>query len=197
MAARVNARMLFYYFESKEKLFTAVLESLWKDGHLVDEAPPSPVESVIFWAKLYRDNPDWARMALWEGLERRTTVFDDEAERRKFWASSVDKMRQSKGPGGWPEFLDLPHLLLSLIAIEMAPLSLPHVARLLTGKNPSSPAFIAEREAFLRDFAQFLAQRKIGPRGKAATAPPRNGHARSGPARRKGTPRRPAARLAR
>jgi AcrR family transcriptional regulator len=178
-AARVNGRMLFYYFQSKEKLFTAVLESLWNDGHRVEEAPPSPVESVIFWARLYRDNPDWTRMALWEGLERRTALFDDEADRRKFWAVSLDKMRRSLGPGGWPDFLDLRHLLLSLIAIEMAPLSLPHVARLLTGKSPSSPEFIAEREAFLQDFAYFLAERKVRPRGKAAvaeTAPPRNGH---------------------
>jgi len=182
-AAKVNERMLFYYFESKEKLFTVVLESIWKEGHLVEEAPPTPEQSVTFWSELYRNNPDWARMALWEGLERQKTEFEDEADRRKFWKISLDKMSCFKGPGGWPEFLDLPHMLLSLLAMELAPLSLPHFARLITGKKPSSPEFIAERKVFLKDFAYFLAQRKIPSHKKPAisAAPKRKtAHQRNG-----------------
>jgi TetR/AcrR family transcriptional regulator len=187
-AAKVNERMLFYYFKSKEKLFTSVLESIWKGGHLVEEAPPTPVQSVTFWSQLYRNNPEWARMALWEGLERKKTEFDDEADRRKFWKISLEKMSSFRGPGGWPDFLDVPHLLLSLLAMELAPLSLPHFARLITGKNPSSPEFIEERDAFLKDFAYFIAQRKIPAREKTGAAverairPRRNGHPASKPA---------------
>jgi hypothetical protein len=44
--------------------------------------------------------------------------------------------------------------------------SLPHLARLTTGKDPSSPEFIAERQSFLRDFATFVAMRRQPPNRK-------------------------------
>jgi hypothetical protein len=79
--------------------------------------------------------------------------YDDAAQ--KYWEAAVKKMREEAGPGRWPEFLDQAHLLLSLVAIEMAPIALPKLAKLITGKDPDSADFQRDRMEFLRALAEF------------------------------------------
>ncbi len=70
--ARVNTRMLFYYFGDKEALFHTVLESVWKQGDILHEAPDDPMESIRFWNNFYTRNEARVRLLLWEGLELKT-----------------------------------------------------------------------------------------------------------------------------
>ncbi|HXA79855.1 MAG TPA: hypothetical protein VNV14_01185, partial [Opitutaceae bacterium] len=96
--------------------------------------------------------------------------YEDEA--RRYWEAAVARMRLNAGPGNWPEFLNQSHLLLSLVALEIAPIAFPHLARLITGKDSDSAEFQRERMEFLTTFAQFCVDRGApssssgkGPRG--------------------------------
>jgi len=155
-AARVNPRMLFYYFKNKEGLFSAVQESVWKQSGLAGAPPQEPVDALDVWYHFYCENPGWARILLWEGLEQRKMEPKEEAQRRIIWKNNLKKMARQPAPGGWPGALSRPHLLLSLLAIELAPMALPQQARMLTGKDPFSPEFVRERRIFLRDFVRAI-----------------------------------------
>jgi TetR/AcrR family transcriptional regulator len=172
-AAKVNAQMLFYYFGSKKNLFAAVLESIWESENLLENSPRTASEASSFWYRFHRENTHWTRMILWEGLERKKMEAAEEAKRRKTWMKHLDAFISLKGSNGWPDFGDPAHLLLSMVAIEAAPVAFPHIARLISGKDPASPEFIAGRDQFLREFVLFLTQRhKAKPRGRTnRTAP--------------------------
>lgn len=148
--------MLFYYFKSKKGLFNAVQESVWSRDDLPSAAPTEPVDAVGTWYKFYSENMDWARIVLWEGLEGRKMLPKEEAQRLKIWQSNLERMAKNRGPGGWPKSVDPAHLLLSLLAIQLAPMALPLQARMLTGKDPFSAEFVRERQAFLKDLVLAL-----------------------------------------
>ncbi|HEY9248442.1 MAG TPA: TetR/AcrR family transcriptional regulator [Rariglobus sp.] len=156
--ARVNKRMLFYYFGDKEGLFHAVLESVWKQGDILHEAPDDPVESIRFWNEFYSRNEAWVRLLLWEGLELKKPRAP--AERQAFWTASVERRRRLAGPGNWPEALDARLLLLAELGMLLAPLALPHVARLISGHDPRGPEFAREQARFLETFVRLLGEHR-------------------------------------
>lgn len=158
--ARVNKRMLFYYFGDKESLFHAVLESVWRHGEILKEAPEDPEAALLFWRDFYFRNEAWVRLLLWEGLELKKPRAL--AERQAFWDASVERRRRLAGPGGWNDSLDVRHLLLAEIGILLAPLALPHVSRLIFGgSDVREAAFAKSHQEFLRQLATLLTQ----PRG--------------------------------
>jgi len=61
-------------------------------------------------------------------------------------------------------------LLLALVAIEIAPIAFPHLARLITGKDPDSSEFQRERMEFLTAFAQFCVDR-VAPASSPGAGP--------------------------
>jgi AcrR family transcriptional regulator len=158
--ARLSKGLIYYHFKTKDGLFAAVLESAWNQGHVLAEAPNNPVESIEFWSEFYHRNSQWSRLLAWEGLEWQNKTVLGEPERRAFWKAAIEKMHANSGTGGWPDFLNLPHYLISLIAIEIAPVLLPHLCRVITGKDAESAAFRDERAKFLKAFARYMTERK-------------------------------------
>ena len=119
-------------------------------------APDHPVDSIRFWSDFYRRNEEWSRLLIREGLEQRKGKASHEEEARRYWQAAVDKMRLSTGPDNWPKSIDQAQLLLSLVAIEIVPVAFPHLARQITGKDPTGTEFQNDRREFLRDFAQIV-----------------------------------------
>jgi TetR/AcrR family transcriptional regulator len=153
--AKISKGRIYYHFKDKDELFAAVLQSAFEQDHALRAVPESPVDSIRFWNDFYRNNKEWSRLLIREGLEGQEQKVPHREAARKYWKAAVEKMRDEAGPGRWPEFLDQAHLLLSLIAIEMAPIALPNLARLITGKDPDSAEFQRDRMEFLRTLAQF------------------------------------------
>jgi TetR/AcrR family transcriptional regulator len=153
--AKISKGRIYYHFRDKEELFAAVLQSAFQQERAQRAAPESPVDSIRFWNDFYRTNKEWSRLLIRQGLEGQDgeAAYDETA--RKYWEAAVEKMREEAGPGRWPEFLDPAHLLLSLVAIEMAPIALPKLAKLITGKDPDSAEFQHDRMEFLRSLAEF------------------------------------------
>ncbi|MFZ0212082.1 MAG: TetR/AcrR family transcriptional regulator [Candidatus Acidiferrales bacterium] len=69
-AARVNKAMLYYYFDSKEKLYRAVFENLFRQaGHTIQAAMPpaaSPRQAILAFVEGYFqfriEHPNYARL---------------------------------------------------------------------------------------------------------------------------------------
>ncbi|MEJ1971106.1 MAG: helix-turn-helix domain-containing protein [Lacunisphaera sp.] len=160
--ARVNKRMLFYYFGDKESLFHAVLESAWRNGDVLKEAPDDPAESLLFWRDFYFRNESWVRLLLWEGLELRKPRALE--QRQAFWDASVARRRRLAGPGGWARSLDARQLLLAEIGLLIAPLALPHITKLIFGHDAREPAFQQEHAEFLRRLAGVLTETGRSPK---------------------------------
>jgi AcrR family transcriptional regulator len=162
--ARVNKQLIYYYFESKENLFRVVIESVWETPQVVQQAPLEAGDAVRFWSQFYIQYPDWARLLLWEGLEWKPKKIVGETERKKFWLTSLRQLERRSGPAGWPPFFDARQYLLSLVAMEIAPLAFPQLVRLIFDQEPTDPKFLQERTEFLVSFARFVAG--SGPTGK-------------------------------
>lgn len=154
--ARVNKRMLFYYFDDKETLFHAVLESVWRNGDVLKEVPDDPGAALQFWHDFYFRNESFVRLLLWEGLELKQPRAL--AERQAFWDASVARRRRLSGPGGWRAALDARQLLLAEIGFLIAPLALPHLTRLICGHDAHEPAFQKQQAEFLRRLATALSE---------------------------------------
>jgi AcrR family transcriptional regulator len=150
--AAISKRMLFYYFGSKQRLFEVVLESAWRNGEVISAAPPSAAETMPFWTAFYMNNPEWTRIVGWEGLEWKKGPVLREKERRVFWKYATEMTKK----GGWPPELDTAHLLFALIAMEMAPVLFPNLARLILDRDTRLPAFQREWTSFMRSFNQVL-----------------------------------------
>jgi TetR/AcrR family transcriptional regulator len=155
--ARVNKQLIYYYFESKENLFRVVIESVWETAGVVELAPLEAGDAVRYWSEFYFKYPEWARLLLWEGLEWKSKKTVGETERRNFWQTSLRQLEHRSGPSGWPAFFDVRHYLLSLVAMEIAPLAFPQLVRLIFGREATDPKFQEERTEFLMAFARFVA----------------------------------------
>jgi AcrR family transcriptional regulator len=164
--ARVNKQLIYYYFESKENLFRVVIESVWETAGVVELAPAEAGDAVRYWSQFYINYPQWARLLLWEGLEWKTSKMVGESERKSFWRTSLQQLERRCGPNGWPAFFDARHYLLSVVAMEIAPLAFPQLVRLIFDREATDPKFLEERTEFLVGFARFVAGRaSVGENG--------------------------------
>jgi TetR/AcrR family transcriptional regulator len=155
--ARVNKQLIYYYFESKENLFRVVIESIWETAGVVEQAPGEAGDAVRYWSQFYIRYPEWARLLLWEGLEWKSRKMVGETERKSFWRTSLQQLERRCGPNGWPVFFDARQYLLSVVAMEIAPLAFPQLVRLIFDREASDPKFLQERTEFLVGFARFVA----------------------------------------
>jgi AcrR family transcriptional regulator len=168
--AKISKGRIYYHFKDKDDLFAAVLQSAFQNERASQAAPEHPVSAIRFWSDFYRLNKEWSWLLIREGLERKKENARYEDEARRYWEAAVAKMRLDSGPGNWPEFFDQSQLLLSLVAMEIAPIAFPHLARLITGKDSDSAEFQRERMEFLTTFAQFCVDR-VAPSSSAGTGP--------------------------
>lgn len=162
--ARTNKRMLYHYFGSKEELYRAVLHQ-----RLTERAPVSAEPGLHEGERLVRlhermaTQRDYVRLLMWEALERgsRASVESEELRRANL-ALMVTAIRAEQDAGHVPAKLDPEQLALSELALVTYALAFPQVVRMVTGKLPTDPEFVAERAAFLAQFGDLLAQAALG-----------------------------------
>lgn len=156
-SAGVNKRMLYHYFESKEGLFREMLRRNLLELTEADmNAPPNLGDDLIYWRDLFRVNPDWIRLSLWEALTCKPKDIIGEQERRIFWQKAVGQIEQQQTEGKLTAELDGDMLQLYLFALTAFPLILPQMTRLMTGLFPTEPEFLERQNSFLRAFSKLL-----------------------------------------
>jgi len=159
--ARVNERMIFYCFDSKEGLYRAVLaQKLCTKAGIIESTPDEDFTSGLVngFAEVCADI-DSLRTWQWEALDKRNRKLVAEEERRAYFQVEVARWRRAKANGTLPPDADEEMLLLVSSALRVFPLALPQVTSLVTGMDPLDPEFRRRWSACL----EWIGERLFGP----------------------------------
>ena len=149
--ARVNKRMLFYCFGSKEELYREILRRKFSQRATVFEPLPSDLgRAILHWYEAFSSDLEWVRLLEWEALGNAAGELIGEQERRQYLKRTLDSLRRAQMDGLVPEKLDLAQLQISIIALTAFPLAFPQMTRLASGLAPTDPRFQRKRLQFLR-----------------------------------------------
>ena len=155
--ARVNKRMLYYYFESKEGLFREILRRRLAEGAAkLSASNVSHPDRLAERTARLPSQREYTRLTMWEALETDADRPVNEAERRALYSDWVEAVREEQRAGRIPDDLDAAQLVLSEVCLTMGPFLLPQLTHLVTGKSVKDPEFLAEREEFLRALGKRL-----------------------------------------
>lgn len=150
--AGVNKQLVYYYFESKDGLFRALLrDRLAAPKGVPADDCSSTGERMAAAARLHFEDPDHVRLLMWEALEAgpHGTVAEEEARTARY-QELVDRVRAAQEAGEISPDLDPAQVLLSRVAQAMFPVAFPQITRIITGRTTDDAELVAEREAFLR-----------------------------------------------
>src|SRR5271167_5190946 len=131
--ARVNERMIFYCFDSKEGLYRAVLAKKLSDKASIIESTPDEdfTTSLVKGFASACEDTDGLRMWQWEALDRSNRKLVAEEERRAYFQAEVARWRRAKARGTLPPDADEKMLMLVGAALRAFPLALPQVTSLI------------------------------------------------------------------
>jgi AcrR family transcriptional regulator len=189
--ARVNQRMLFYCFDSKENLYREILRRKFTArAAFFETAPDDFAGAILHWYEAGASDLEWVRLLEWEALSAdHAGKLVGESERRAYLSRAFARLRRAQTERRLPRGLDVAQLHLSIIALTVFPLAFPQMTRLATGLAPTDPRFRRKRLQFLRWLGASLAP---------PDAPPQAGDENAGVRRRtvvaRTKVRRPAAR---
>ena len=155
--ARVNKRMLYYYFESKEGLFREILRRRLEEGAAkVRASNVSDPDRLAERTARLAGQREYTRLTMWEALETDPDRPVNEEPRRALYDDWVDAVREEQRAGRLPDDLDAAQLVLSELCLTMGPFLLPQLTQLVTGKSVKDPEFLAQRKEFLRALGRRL-----------------------------------------
>jgi TetR/AcrR family transcriptional regulator len=162
-SARVNKALLYYYFKDKEALYQAVLDEVFSGVRaaihqaLFQQFPPrerltayvrahfnyiasNPLYPRIVHAEFLRAGRDPSRL---QGVAKQyfRPIFSELSSLLKEGAASGDFRR-----------VDPIHFIPSMIAVITFYFITAPIMKVMTGLNPMSPEFVAERRAAVTDF---------------------------------------------
>ncbi|MDQ1430127.1 MAG: TetR/AcrR family transcriptional regulator [Actinomycetota bacterium] len=153
--AKVNKRMLYYYFESKEELFREILRRRLheRSATLHTSSAADPDRLADRQGRLSGET-QYSRLLMWEALETNPDRPVNEEIRREFFRGWVNAVEEEQRAGTLPADLDAAQLVLSEICLTMGPMVLPQLTHLITGMSVRDPEFLAARQKFLRALGQ-------------------------------------------
>ena len=163
--ARVNERMIFYCFGSKEGIYRAVLEQkLSEKAALIESAPDEDYTSnLVKGFATSCEEVDALRMWQWEALDRSNRKLVAEEMRRAHFQSEVARWRRAKASGTLPADADEEMLLIVSCALRSFPLAMPQVTSLATGMDPLDYEFRRRWSACL----EWIGTRLLAPTPKS------------------------------
>jgi TetR/AcrR family transcriptional regulator len=137
--AGVNVQLISYYFDGKEGLYQAISRQ-WqqRQGELAPAGTPLPEQLRRYALEALR-NPDGVRLLAWKGLEYPGS---DARPSTGMFTETIDELRKLQEAGKLPADLDPACLAVMLMAMAMAPTTLPHIIEGTCGADPRSPGFL-------------------------------------------------------
>lgn len=149
--ARVNKRMLFYCFGSKEELYREILRRKFSQrAALYDSVPRDVGRTILHWYEAFSSDLEWVRLLEWEALGNSRGGLEGERERRLYFKRTLEGLRRAQKDGLLPKRLDLVQLQISIIALTAFPLAFPQMTQLVSGLSPTDRRFQRKRLEFLR-----------------------------------------------
>ena len=167
-AAGANRAMLYYYYGSKNRLFSQVLAAacarcLPGAGPL----PGDPIEWLLAWCQRGDRDDRLLRVVEWAIIERRFISGSEMAGAAQTLLALVGGPHEHSMAvrlSGWV-----------LVAAAVLPILWPSVTEAVVGEQPSSPRFQAEHARLLRAMVDVLGSRdgrRLGARTPRAPSPP-------------------------
>ncbi len=157
--AGINKERLYKYFGDKQALFETVLSDELKELAASVVRPAGGLEEIGEFAgrtfDYYAAHPQLARLLLWEGLAGVPVA--DEANRTAHYQQKAQAYADAQRDGVLDDGLDPAHLVFLIIALAAWWVSVPQLARMLTGADGTDPAEHARRRASVVRAAQRLA----------------------------------------
>jgi TetR/AcrR family transcriptional regulator len=157
--ARVNKQLLYYYFDSKDGLFRAVLRERLAERSptvaLADRTSPGRLAEL---QDRLAGERDWIRLLTWEALERSGRGPIEQEARRTTLEQWVAAVEEAQAEGTLPPDLDARQLVLTELGTVLFPLAFPQLTRLITGQAPTSAEFLSDRRTFLEDLGALLSR---------------------------------------
>jgi TetR/AcrR family transcriptional regulator len=164
--ANVNKQLIYYYFGSKDALFSAVLEwmveenaPLWREIRHADmrkgidrltSNPPDP-------------DVDWPRLLAWEGLEYggpdETSDIVLHERRTAAYQTGVDLFERAKKAQDLDDAVDSEMLALTVSLLQLSSKVVPQVVTMTTGLDAGSPEYREKVRRFIEDLLA-----RMGPR---------------------------------
>jgi TetR/AcrR family transcriptional regulator len=160
-SAKVNIRMIYYFFGSKRKLLEAVVGDIFRHrkAHLAaDFANGGDLLTTYFDG--YAEDSERVRLLQWEALQTKLpggaktlTDFKGRQEVTRYRiASIIDLQRRKVLPGD----LDPQLLYLAFVALSIYPMAFPQSVLIATGKNSADKKFQRRYRAFLKQLSEAL-----------------------------------------
>ncbi|MEC3918542.1 TetR/AcrR family transcriptional regulator [Nocardia sp. CDC160] len=137
--AGVNVQLISYYFDGKEGLYQAISQQ-WQQrrGEMAPADTPLP-EQLRRYALEALHNPAGVRLLAWAGLEYAGAGTPSHAGQ---FTDTIEELRSLQQSGRLPADLDPSVLTVMLMAMAMAPTTLPHIVESVCGEDPRSPEFL-------------------------------------------------------
>ncbi|MGH8792595.1 MAG: TetR family transcriptional regulator [Stackebrandtia sp.] len=139
--AGVNQQLISYYFGGKQGLLDELRRRWASDSsHIPTDLPFG--ESVGRHLDAALDNPDWARLVVWQALGD-VRGGDDEiaAAQRTRMRQAVERIRGRQAAGEISDALEPEFILLVAYALTFAPVALPHFVAGVFGVDPLSAEY--------------------------------------------------------
>ena len=163
-AARVNKALLYYYFKDKEALYGAVLDQVFTGLHeRVHHAlaqPRAPRERLLAYVGAHFDyiaaHPLYPRIVQGEMMHARVggaPQFERIVKQyfQPLFARVAEVLKEGMEAGDFRRVNTL-HFIPSMIAIIVFHFNTAPVIRVMTGRDPMQPEYLAERRAAVLDF---------------------------------------------
>lgn len=166
-ATRTSKRMIYYYFESKEGLYVAVLEEAYRrmraietELHLDDLPPEDALRKLVGFTVDYQlTNPDFIRLVMTENIHRGVYLAQSKAI-HKLNVPAIEGLRRvyERGvkAGVFRTGLDPVDLHMSISALSVFNVANRHTFSLIFKRDlESSKALIARRDSIIEMVVRF------------------------------------------
>jgi AcrR family transcriptional regulator len=158
--SKCNKQLIYYYFESKQGLYDAVLRQLIELTHQLQEEREENQETVVPWQPGGVDGdytPLWRRFWMWEALETGRQRIPLEKERRAVFKRLAGLVAEAQERGEVDEELDPEMFFMAMSAILEYPHIFPQLAKFYAGESPNAAKFEKRHQAFIEQLLKRLA----------------------------------------